>query len=219
MARMTDKARRALVEDRQAQILAAAVKVFGKKGFERATIRDIAKQAHVSEGSIYNYFKNKNDLLVSIPTQVVNPVVESLKLEMFQRDSGEPVSPAEALSEIAHRMVSTFRAKGEVFRILLSALPTMNQASREKYAEQVVMFVARALESFFAAKIEKGVFRPDLDPAIAARTFIGMFFPFVMLQDVLRIGGSEFDYEQVIAQAVQLFLHGTLAGAQEEKHR
>ena len=66
MARMTENARRVLIEDRQAQILEAAVKVFAKKDFERATIKDVAKEARVADGSVYNYFKNKHDLLISI---------------------------------------------------------------------------------------------------------------------------------------------------------
>lgn len=55
MARMTENARRVLIEDRQAQILEAAVKVFAKKGFERTTIKDVAKEAGVADGSVYNY--------------------------------------------------------------------------------------------------------------------------------------------------------------------
>ena len=48
---------------RQEQILEAAAIVFSTKGYERATTREIAEAADVSEGTLYNYFDNKIELL------------------------------------------------------------------------------------------------------------------------------------------------------------
>ena len=47
---------------RKSQILGAASAVFGKKGYQRATTREIAAEANVGEGTIYNYFANKQGL-------------------------------------------------------------------------------------------------------------------------------------------------------------
>ncbi len=217
MARLTEKARRALVEERQAQVLAAAVQVFAHKGFERATIKDIARHAGMSEGSIYNYFKNKNDLLVSIPGQIARPAVASLSAQAFSSPSALRPSPAVLLTQIGHALVATFRENAHIFRILLSALPTLTQAQRQKYADQVIDVAAGALESYFRAEINRGTFRADLDPAIAARSFFGLLIPFVMLQDILALEARAFDDEQVIAASVQLFLHGALAAPKKGK--
>lgn len=48
------------------RILNAAIEVIGKKGYHEAKIRDISEIADVAEGTIYNYFTNKKDILVSI---------------------------------------------------------------------------------------------------------------------------------------------------------
>src|SRR5213595_1997968 len=55
-----------LIAARQAQILDAATKIFAKKGFHRATIPDIAKEAGIAVGTIYNYFGKKEDLLLAL---------------------------------------------------------------------------------------------------------------------------------------------------------
>src|SRR5215467_16396943 len=55
-----------LVAARRAQILDAATRVFASKGFNRATIRDVAQDAGVADGTIYNYFANKTDLLFGL---------------------------------------------------------------------------------------------------------------------------------------------------------
>jgi hypothetical protein len=82
------------------------------------------------------------------------------------------------------------------------------------------MYATGRLETYFREQIRQGVFRSDLNVRIAARTFIGMFFPFVMLQDVLQVEGPEqFDYEKLIPACVQLFLHGAVVEAAERKTR
>ncbi len=55
-----------LVAARRTQILDAATRVFASKGFNRATIRDVAQAAGVADGTIYNYFANKTDLLFGL---------------------------------------------------------------------------------------------------------------------------------------------------------
>src|SRR5215472_1321677 len=52
-----------VVEDRREQIIDAAMRVFAKKGFVRATNRDVAHEAGITTGLIYYYFKSKEDLL------------------------------------------------------------------------------------------------------------------------------------------------------------
>ncbi|MBE9508961.1 MAG: helix-turn-helix transcriptional regulator, partial [Chloroflexi bacterium] len=69
-ARQGDPIRAQLIEARRAQILNAAATVFAEKGFHRATTREIARVADVSEGTIYNYFDSKEDLLVGIITRL-----------------------------------------------------------------------------------------------------------------------------------------------------
>ena len=61
-----DPIRQQLIEARRNQILEAAARVFAEKGFHRATTRHIASEAGVAEGTIYNYFDSKGDLLIGI---------------------------------------------------------------------------------------------------------------------------------------------------------
>src|SRR5256714_14289008 len=55
-----------VVEDRRAQIIDAAMRVFSQKGFTRATNKDIAREAGITPGLIYHYFKNKEALLNAV---------------------------------------------------------------------------------------------------------------------------------------------------------
>ncbi len=212
MPKISPQARRALIEERRKQILKSASEVFAEKGFDRATIADIARQANVAEGSIYNYFKNKGDLLVSIPRQIVETPIESIHAAIQNNLSLRGASPEETLTTLANNMTTIFRQNAPIFRILISSLPSMKPAMRDKYYRQVVLYGTGILEAYFKEQISRGVFRKDLDPQIAARAFIGMFFPYILLREVVQLEtDASWDYDRLVETAVPLFLRGALA--------
>ena len=213
MPKISPSARRALAEQRKAQILSAAATVFAAEGFERARISDIAREAGIAEGSIYNYFKNKSDLLVSIPRQAVQATLESMSTRMAAI-TDESSSPEQMLTTLVQNFIATIHQNAHIFRILLSALPTMSQSTREKYLNQVVLYGMTMLESYFKEQIDHGVFRRELNPSTLSRAFVGMFFPFVMFREVLQVeADADWQYDDLIESLVPLFLRGVLADA------
>lgn len=211
MPKISARARRALTEERRKQILDAATQVFAAKGFDRATIADIARAAGVAEGSIYNYFKSKADLLIGIPRQVIQPPIESV-VALMRGAADAPIPPEQMLPIAARNMAAVFHQNGHIFRILFSALPTMSQSAREQYLNRVIFYVWDILESYFRELIEKGILRRELNPTILTRAFVGMFIPFLLLEQILGLKSSaKFDFDQIIAENITIFLRGALA--------
>lgn len=68
---------------KKAQILSSAIKIFGKKGFQNATIAEIAKDANVGDATIYEYFKNKEDLLLAIPVEITRELIPQINDHMM----------------------------------------------------------------------------------------------------------------------------------------
>ncbi|TFL16659.1 TetR/AcrR family transcriptional regulator [Jannaschia formosa] len=54
------------MEERRAQILAAARRVFAEKGLSKVTLRDVFREAGLSAGAVYNYFQSKDDLILGV---------------------------------------------------------------------------------------------------------------------------------------------------------
>ena len=52
--------------EKKPQIIDAAIKVFAQKGFYNSKVADVAREAGIADGTIYLYFKNKDDLLISL---------------------------------------------------------------------------------------------------------------------------------------------------------
>ena len=67
---------------RKESILQAAIEVFSKGGFRNSSISEIAKRANVAEGTIYQYYKNKEDLFFSIPIQKTIQFREEVDLHL-----------------------------------------------------------------------------------------------------------------------------------------
>lgn len=211
MPKISRHARHALILERRKQILNAATHVFAEKGFDRATIADIARAAGLAEGSIYNYFKNKGDLLVSIPQLALQAPIQTLNIQLRETAPKDLPPPEVMLTRVARTLITTVCQNRHIFRILISAIPAMSQATREKYMNQVVLYVLQTLETYFRAQIRRGVLRKGLNPATLSRAFVGMFFPFVMLSEILNVEtGARWDYDQLVAEIVPIFLHGVL---------
>lgn len=65
--------------NKHARIITSATKVFAKKGFFNARISDIAKEAKVADGTIYLYFNNKYDILISVFDEEIDKLIEQVR--------------------------------------------------------------------------------------------------------------------------------------------
>ncbi len=69
--------------ERKGQILNSAIKIFGEKGFQNATIAEIAKDAGIGDATIYEYFKSKEDLLLAIPVEITKELIPLINDHMM----------------------------------------------------------------------------------------------------------------------------------------
>jgi TetR/AcrR family fatty acid metabolism transcriptional regulator len=69
--------------EKKKKILTSAIKIIGDKGYQNATIAEIAKDAGIGDATIYEYFKNKEDLLLSIPVEVTKELILQINDHMM----------------------------------------------------------------------------------------------------------------------------------------
>lgn len=196
-----------LSETRRTQILEAATRVFARRGFDRATITDIARAARLSEGSIYNYFRSKEELLVHIPHHLVRPAL--LPVLAAPAVPGTLADVERQLLLLARNMVGRIKENAWFLKVFVSALPRLSPAARERYMALLPLYAAEKLEEFLREGVRRGILRKDLDVMVASRAFPGMLLIFVMMQEVLlekRLIPR--DYDTIAKETVRLFLHG-----------
>jgi len=201
-----------LVQKRSVQILEAAARVFAQKGYHAATTKEVAAEAGVSEGTIYNYFHNKEDLLLSIPRLIS----ETTALPALSQMLATPITSGEdeekLMTIVLDNAFQNLQRNVDFLKVLFSTLPTMNEETLEEYLRRMPLWLAQVLEEFLQTRIAQGVYRP-MDATVVARAFMGMILIFILTQEILpgKRVFAPLDYDVIGQEIVQLFLHGVLA--------
>ena len=169
-----DGVRDLVVRARREQIVEAATRVFAEKGFRRATIREVAREAGISEGTIYNYFEDKDAILMAI---LENLNETERRAEDFEE--GMAATFGEFLGVYLRRRISMIWENREVFRVVLSEM-LVNAELRELYLRQVVTPTMTIAEEYFRAMVERGQIR-SVDVPLAVRTLAGTVMGLLVL--------------------------------------
>ena len=193
-------------DDKRARILQAAVKVFARKGYFAARVSDIAKKAGVADGTIYLYFRGKEDLLVSLFDEVMSVHVEEVRSALPGIPDTEGKLRAVALAHL--RTLGENRDLAVVFQVELR--------QSTKFMER---FTASWLQDYFAMLTEiistgqaRGEVRPELPVKVVTKAFFGALDEMVTSW---ILGGKGYDLAQLAGPVVDLFLRGTAQGRHE----
>jgi TetR/AcrR family fatty acid metabolism transcriptional regulator len=159
--------RRASANTKYEAILRAAIKVFARSGFFNAKVQDVAREAGVADGTVYLYFKNKDDILVSIFNHVMDDALTRGR-ERLDAAGG----PLDKLKYIVHahlERLSRDRDLAIVFQVeLRSSTKFMEQFSATKVSDYLEM-----IRGVIEEGQKTGVLRRGLNTTIAAKVLFG----------------------------------------------
>ncbi len=124
------------VSDKHNKIIQAAIKVFARKGFYSARISDIAQEAKVADGTIYLYFNNKYDILISVFEEEIGKIILEVKNLTDQED--DPKKQLEIFAMQHMRMVKEQKDLAEVLQMeLRQSNKFMREYRNTKFIEYV----------------------------------------------------------------------------------
>ncbi len=149
------------------RIITAATRVFAKKGFYQSKISEIAQEAHVADGTIYIYFQNKDDILISLFEEQMQAVLDN----MTARISGL-TDPAEKLRQFAWthlRLIEENKDMAEIIQVeLRQSGKFMKEYKNEKFGQYL-----NIIEDIIVEGQQKGLFKKSVVPNVAKRAFFG----------------------------------------------
>jgi AcrR family transcriptional regulator len=186
-------------EERRHQILDAALQIFARRGIYQSRMDDIVKEAGLSKGAIYWYFKSKDELVTALMERLMDRSRQDLDLLSYaeqpvpQRIAQLADSLAEQVAQFAHLQSIVFE-----FYALAARSSEMRQFFQRYYSEYGV-----ALAGLIEQGIARGELRP-VDPASAARSLIGLFEGIALLWAL----DPQLDGRRQIAEATALILDG-----------
>ena len=180
-------------------ILEAAVKVFARQGFYQSTVAQIAKEAGVADGTIYLYFKNKDDILVHFFHYKTKQVFERFRTEV---DNAE--SSLDKLRNLIRRHLSEFQQDRD-----MAVLYQVGTHQIDRLAEVQIREMSKMYQDLVSEIVEvgqqEGSIRKDLYVGLVKRFILGA------VDEVINTWlHSEHDYDLVSMAdpLVELFVRG-----------
>lgn len=199
--------------EKRERILQAAISVFADKGFYDARVSEIAKAAGVADGTIYLYFENKDDVLISIFQDRIEKLLEIL---------GEIAASDRKIEEKVRKIVGIQLGLLEDQRDLAEVITVnLRQSSRllKQYAAPLFIRYLGLVAGVIAEGQKAGVFRQDLSPRVAARALWGALDGLALtwalgpMAEGKEVAPDPADLRKAALQSTELFLDGLRARA------
>lgn len=149
------------------QIIEAAVKVIAQNGYHHSQVSKIAKEAGVADGTIYLYFKNKEDILVSLFQEKMGKFVQKIEEEL----AGESSIEAKLLLLITMHL-QQLQDDHSLAIVTQLELRQSNLELRNRINE-VLKGYLKLIDTVILLGIEEGTFSPEVDVRIARQMIFG----------------------------------------------
>ena len=190
-------------ENKHSKIISAATKVFAKKGFFTARISDIAKEAKVADGTIYLYFNNKYDILLSVFEEEVGKIFE--RTNKLLSNEEDPVKMLEIYTIQHLTAMKRNKNLAEVIQIELRQTNKIIKDYRNNKFNEYIGMIANIIIKGQKA----GIYKIDIKPDIAKRVYFGA------LDEVSRVWNASLEthytVEEIAEQVLSMFLAGVEA--------
>jgi TetR/AcrR family fatty acid metabolism transcriptional regulator len=154
--------------DKRDAILRAAIETFAARGFFNAQVADVARTAGVAAGTVYLYFRGKDDLLISIFERTMKEAIDAGRRSLEGR-----TNPVDRLREIARLHLERLgrdRNLAIVFQIELR----QSTKFMERFSATYVREYLGIIRDVIAEGQARGVFRKQVNPTLAAKMLFGV---------------------------------------------
>lgn len=180
-------------------ILDAAIKVFARHGYNQSTVSKIAKEAGVADGTIYLYFKNKDDILVQFFSYKTKQVFERFRLEV-----GRGGNSIEKLRNLVRLHLSEFQRDRNVAIVYQAETHRISRRAEAQIKEMSKMYLDIIAEIVETGQAE-GLIRKDLYLGLVKRFIVGA------VDEVINTwlhSGGRYDLVSMADPLIDLFLNG-----------
>ena len=180
-------------------ILRAATKVFAQNGYFQSQVADVARVAGVAAGTVYLYFKSKDDLLVSIFERSMNEVLADGKAAVAGIDD-----PAERLSKLAHLHLERL-GRDKDLAVVFQVELRQSVKFMERFSETFLQDYFKLIRQAIADGQQSGAFRKDISATTATKIFFGALDEMATNWVLSR---RKYDLNAEADAVVNLFIHG-----------
>jgi TetR/AcrR family transcriptional regulator, fatty acid metabolism regulator protein len=195
-------AAKAPVTDKREAILRAATKVFAERGYFNSKVSDIAGAAGIADGTVYLYFKSKDEILHSIFDRAMAEFIAEGKQELAGLD--DPIAKLRRIAELHLSKLGADRNMAIVFQVeLRGSTKFMQEFSAAGFGEYLDI-----IRVTIADGQQAGIFRNDIKPIVCAKILYGALDEMVTNWILSK---HRYPLEPMADEVLKIFFGGTLA--------
>lgn len=177
--------------------------MFARKGFYKTRISEIAKEAKVADGTVYIYFENKDDILISLFEEQMKAVMDNM-VEQISEET-DPVKKLEKFALIHLQLIEQNPNMAEIIQVeVRQSSKFMKEYKNEKFVQYLDLIAEIVREGQ-----EKHIFKKEVIPGMAKRAFFGA------LDEMSRFWvlstRKQYDIKTAAKQISEYFLNGIQA--------
>lgn len=195
MAPHTDKQR---YRQQRRQAIKSAARVFAEKGFHGSSTKDIAENMGIKQGSLYYYFKSKEEALGEVCLYGIEEYVEHMKVIAASEESFESKLMATITSHL-----TSYRERNEALKVYNDERLYLPKEKRKKL-KSLGSNYRQLLEGIFEQGVRDGVLRDSIDCHFAAQAVIGICNAW---GDII-VRDPDLDLFEIIQKCSDLLLNG-----------
>lgn len=167
------------------KILKTSLKLFSNNGFKATTVRDIAGNMGMKQSALYNHFKNKDEILETLVTNLTSSAIVTLfegkdKQELYKQGKGLLMSIATTF-----KLLSFDKENEALFKLLMQEI-YKNERIREIYNEHFYQENVKILSGIFFRMMQEEIIRSS-DPLLLANEFFSPLFFYQMQVSLLKM--------------------------------
>lgn len=191
------------IENRRELIIEAAIKVFAEKGFDASSNRDIAKEANITTGLIYHYFKSKNDLLwATIEENPTRQLLRAIPPEISDLPTHE------FLRSVAMNVLELTKSEKFIRLIRIYLSEVLRNPQIIPTGTNTIQKITETITKSLDTKMKSGDLRAG-NPALIAQIFVGALMDIVLRNKIIKEKGvMNFTDEQIVNSLVELTMRG-----------
>jgi TetR/AcrR family acrAB operon transcriptional repressor len=195
-------------EQTRSQIIKAAIKVMNEKGIGSTRFEDIAKEANVTRGAIYHYFKSKNEIIFSIHSEMKKQM-----MELFERHISDQVDPVISIKNGLKETLTKFE-QDEDYRAVEELFIKAQFASLLREDDDLNLIFAKEKEETICDMLElvkrgqeTGSLRKDINANNMGFAFIAAYIGFIT---AWFLKADNLPAEGIVDDYVDIILHGII---------
>ncbi len=193
------------VADKHEAILRSAIKVFARKGYFNSKVADIAGKANIADGTVYLYFKSKEEILHSIFDRTMAEFISDGKKEIANIKEAD--KKLRRIAELHLEKLGADRDLAIVFQVQFrGSIKFMREFSAAGFAEYLDIILQTIKEGQ-----KQGIFREDLNAIICSKIFFGAIDEMVTNW---ILSNKKYDLSPLAHEVMKVFFGGILTRSQ-----